>query len=354
MFVRNAGKTDDGYRGDFLVEFNVKIMKQNVRQPTVRLAGVSKLIETNIFVPGSRGASMRSGYENTHADRPDAELSGIRRKVAVPEGGVPSAARRPAFLRAISRLRTSLPALTEEDERSLQDAALPETSYKANAELVSEGDASDRLHLLTEGWAYRYMLDRDGSRQIVALALPGDFANLDMLMHPKPDFDVRTLTPVKVISVSAEQALSLARQHPGIGLMFARLALIENRILSQWALGLGRKAAPQRLAHLFCELEVRTGGDGSDGSVIKIPLLQEQLADIIGITSVHVNRTLRYLHDEGLIERDHRSITFPDMDRIHAFCDFNPAYLQIDSPKLPARCSMAGGADHGSPSNDAR
>jgi CRP-like cAMP-binding protein len=108
------------------------------------------------------------------------------------------------------------------DRLALESVAQPLRSHPSGTDLVREGDTTDSLLVLTEGWACRYKTTRDGSRQIVALIVPGEVANLDTLMFGRPDFSVRSLTPVKTVAIACEDALVLADTHPGIGRTLTR------------------------------------------------------------------------------------------------------------------------------------
>lgn len=201
----------------------------------------------------------------------------------------------------------------------------------ADASLGREGEATDQLHILIEGWAYRYKTTRDGSRQITALILPGEAANLDALVFNRPDFGIQLLTPATVVSIPCRDAVRLSDEHTGIANGFTRLALRENAILSQWAFSLGRKAALQRLAHLLCEVSARLGGKSvGNSATFSMPLTQELIADALGLTPVHVNRTLQVLRSEGLVETHLRSITLSDIQRLRQLAEFDQAYLHRD------------------------
>lgn len=213
------------------------------------------------------------------------------------------------------------------DRHALEAAAQPLRPYPAGIDLVTEGHTTDRLLVLTEGWACRYKTTRDGSRQIVALIVPGEVANLDTLMFDQPDYGVRSLTPVKTVAITCEDALALAASHPGIGRTLTRLALAENAILRQWALCLGRQSARQRLAHLLCELGERLVPGAESGISFELPLTQEQIADALGLTPVHVNRTLQQLRNDGLVETSSRTISLPDISRLRDLAGFDATYL---------------------------
>lgn len=215
-----------------------------------------------------------------------------------------------------------------EERFAVEALAQPPREVRAGGDIVREGEVVDRLYLVTEGWAYRYKTTRNGTRQIVALLIPGDLANLDTLMLSRADFGARTLTAAKVVAISCDDMLTLATYHAGIGKTLTRLATVENSILSQWALCLGRMSAQQRLAHLLCELGERISPNQAHNSFsFNLPLTQEQLADTLGLTSVHVNRMLQGLRSEGLIESAARTMTFPDISRLRDAADFDAGYL---------------------------
>lgn len=215
-----------------------------------------------------------------------------------------------------------------DDKLVLEAVALPERTVRSSSDLFLEGNAPDLLYILTEGWAYRYKTTRAGDRQIVALIVPGDIANLDTLMFGRADFGVRTLTEGKVVAIPCAELLAVASYHGGIAKVLTRFALIENAILSQWALCLGRMSAQQRLAHLLCELGERLAPERrDDGMSFDMPLTQEQVADTLGLTSVHVNRTLQHLRTEGLVETAGRKVRFPDVARLRDMADFDARYL---------------------------
>lgn len=226
-----------------------------------------------------------------------------------------------------------LAAFEEPEERlAVQAVARPAQSLRANADLFREGDEPNQLHVLVDGWACRYKTTREGCRQIVALILPGDVADLDTLMFGRSDFGVRTFTPATFVPIPCDDALALVSHHAGIARVMTRLALIENAILSQWALCLGRMSARERLAHLLCELGERLFPDGArDGMSFDMPLTQEQIADTIGLTSVHVNRTLQLLREEGLVETQSRTASLPDVARLRDLAGFDGAYLHNGS-----------------------
>jgi two-component sensor histidine kinase len=198
---------------------------------------------------------------------------------------------------------------------------------RAGQELVRQDSLPDSIYVLSEGWAYRSITMRGGARQIPTLVVPGGVCNLDNLLFERADFAVHSITKATVFALPRRQALTLVSEHPGIGRAFMSLALAENVILSQWAVGLGRRSAEERLAHFLCELAVRVGTSESGGISFPFPLTQELVADVLGLTAVHVSRVMRRLRDAGLMTSAERTVMIADIDRLRSFASFDPSYL---------------------------
>ena len=226
---------------------------------------------------------------------------------------------------------------------------------RAGEELVREAEPASTIHFLAEGWACRFKVTRNGHRQISTLLVANDVCNLDGLLFGRLDYGVRMLTAGKVWSLPRERALELA-EYPGIARSFTWLGFVENAMLAQWALCLGRQSARERVAHLFCELSVRVGSTDDEGVVsFDLPLTQEHIADVLGLTPVHVNRTLQQLRTEGLLTSTMRTIAIPDIAELRRVADFTPFYLHVrdannDPDTLPTPRSNARAA----PSADLR
>jgi CRP-like cAMP-binding protein len=200
----------------------------------------------------------------------------------------------------------------------------------AGTELVSEGSPTNRLFVLEQGWAVRTLTTADGGRQITAIYVPGDLCNLDCLLFETSGYGIRTVTGAVVSSISRDGALALMAEHPDIAHTYARLGLIEIAVMNQWMVGLGRRLAQRRLAHLLCELCVRCGAeDQSTG--FTIPLTQETLGDTLGLTGVHINRCLQSLRSEGVLMSGVPTVTILDFKRLKAIAAFDPTYLHVET-----------------------
>lgn len=216
-------------------------------------------------------------------------------------------------------------ARLNEEQRQHLSAAMQTRQVAAKSTLVEEGGDSGVIYLMASGWAFRHQTRRSGSRQIVGLVLPGDVCNLDALAFARADYGVRMLTSGTLLAIAREDAIGLGARHSRISELFGHLALLENAILCRWALCLGRLSAQERLAHLLCEIAARLGCEGA-GS-FDLPLTQDQIADTLGLTAVHVNRVLQQLRGQGVIAISGKSMTILDYLGLRAIGDFDPAYL---------------------------
>jgi CRP-like cAMP-binding protein len=184
--------------------------------------------------------------------------------------------------------------------------------------------------------AYRQKITGDGARQIIALHLPGDALDFQNLYLKVSDHSVQMLTRGDVATVPRTELQELARARPAVGHAILIKTLVEASIFREWVLNVGRRKARERMAHVLCELGSRMDAIGmADEHGYELPMTQEELADTLGLTPVHVNRTLKLLEAEGLITRNRRSITFPDWERIREAADFNDRYLHLDM-QVPA------------------
>lgn len=239
---------------------------------------------------------------------------------------------KPSYPEAVPTLARSrigaAPFLSPDEREALRQCIATKRTVRAHAEVVREGDLGDRLYFLLEGWACRFRTTRDGRRQIVALLMPGDLCNLTTAMSGRSGSGVRMLTAGSVALVHRERLHALARDFVGIERALAWLAVANVATLEQWMLGLGRRSARERLAHLLCELAVRVGDDRRVGEIaFDMPLTQDHLADVLGLTPVHVNRTMQQLRAEGLITSSPRRTIIPEIAALRDVGDFEPRYL---------------------------
>lgn len=201
---------------------------------------------------------------------------------------------------------------------------------KAGAHLVREGDRPDESRLVVSGLAFRHKLTGDGARQIVSIHVPGEVIDLHNSFLDVADHNVQALTDVEVALIPREVLRELNAAHPDVARGMLTEALIDASILMEWLLNVSRRDAKTRLGHFICELalRLRAAGVGEPASY-SVPLTQDQMADALGMTQVHLNRMLMALGERGLIERDRRSVHILDWQALVDFSDFAPRYLHL-------------------------
>ena len=195
---------------------------------------------------------------------------------------------------------------------------------------IREGDPPSRCALLVSGYAFRQKLTGDGARQIIALHIPGDILDLQNMFLDVSDHNVQMLTRGEVADIPREALEALVLERPLVGRACLVSTLVEASIFREWVLNVGRRDSRSRVAHLLCEFALRLEAQGlAKDHSYTLPMTQEQLADATGLTAVHVNRVLKGLQADGLIERDRRRLRFPDWRRMRDVADFNQRYLHL-------------------------
>jgi len=172
---------------------------------------------------------------------------------------------------------------------------------QAGQGIVREGDASSTLYTLLSGWAFRYRTLSDGRRQIFNFLLPGDFIGLQHQLGQASPHGVEALTDVSLCAFPNERLWDIYRSHPGLGFDIAWLCAHEELIVDENLLSVGRRSAAERIAMLLIHLYKRAesvGLGGPDG--VPFPLIQQHIADALGLSLVHTNKTLKRLQAMGL------------------------------------------------------
>ena len=222
-------------------------------------------------------------------------------------------------------------ALTEEDREAIRSLPFSLKTLEAQTYTIREGDAPTQCGVLVSGFAFRQKLTGDGTRQIVALHIPGEALDFQSLFLDVADHNVQTLTRAEVAFIPRQELQELARSRAAIGHAILVTILVEASIFREWVLNVGRRDSRTRTAHLLCEFAMRLEAQGlTQDYGYNLPMTQEQLADALGLTPVHVNRTLKALEADGLISRTGRQVSFPDWKRLRDAGDFNQRYLHLE------------------------
>jgi CRP-like cAMP-binding protein len=197
--------------------------------------------------------------------------------------------------------------------------------------LVWDGDKPQHCCLLMSGYAYRHKHAGNGGRQIVSIHMRGDVVDLQNSLLGTADHNVQMLTAGEVALIPVEAIRDIAFTNPTIGMAMWYETLVEGSIFREWVLNIGRRDARTRIGHLLCEFAMRMEAvDLGEHTNYELPITQEQLADAVALTPVHVNRTLMKLEKDGLITRTKRMITIVDWTELVKVADFQPRYLHLN------------------------
>ena len=218
-------------------------------------------------------------------------------------------------------------------------AEKPERHHRGG-DLICEGERPVALQLLLSGWACRYKSLADGRRQIVGLLLPGDLCNLHVTLLQSLDHSIGLLTDADVVAIDPDQIMALGAK---VEKALDCSVLADEAILREWLTTIGQRDACARVGHLICEIRYRLKAIGQvdERQAFDFPLTQEDLGDTIGLTPVHVNRMMKRLRDEGLVETGRRRLRLPDPARLAALSGFDPAYLHLDERQARAEGSAS-------------
>jgi CRP-like cAMP-binding protein len=220
--------------------------------------------------------------------------------------------------------------LTDEDRRILDKLVAKPHRIGPREDIISEGEEPDSVHLVMEGFACRYHILPDGKRQIMAYLVPGDICDFHVAILGEMDHSIGTLTACSLVDIPHETVHDITTNHPNLNRAFWWATLVDEGILREWLVSLGRRSADQRLAHLFCELLIRLQTVGlADHNSFEMPLTQEELADTLGLSNVHVNRMMQELREKRLISTNGRRLTIGNVARLQEFAEFNPNFLHL-------------------------
>lgn len=242
----------------------------------------------------------------------------------------------PTFEKMIRRLERRSP-LDQAGREALLSLPYATRSLPPSGHIVRDGDRPDHVCLLLGGFAHRYKLTGEGGRQIISIHMASEFVDLQNGLLSFADHSVQTLTPVEAAFIPRRAIEELMLGHPAVSRALWIDTLIDASIFREWVVNVGRRDSRARVAHLLCEFSLRMEAAGlATNHHYELPMTQEQLADAVGLTSVHVNRVLKQLGEEGLISRDRRSIVIEDWKRMRQAGDFSERYLHHDAVRSAA------------------
>jgi CRP-like cAMP-binding protein len=221
--------------------------------------------------------------------------------------------------------------LSAEDRAAIMALPFTVRMMERGQFIVRERELAMHSGLMLSGYSVRSKMTANGSRQIVAIHMKGELVDLQNSMLKVADHSVQMLTPGKIAMIPRDEIIRLTLDRPTVAHAMWIDTLVDASILREWIANVGRRDARTRVAHILCEFAVRlrVGGLGAD-THYELPMTQDQLADATGLTSVHINRTLKGLEKDGLIERPNpRAISIGNWRKLAEVGDFDTNYLHL-------------------------
>ena len=221
--------------------------------------------------------------------------------------------------------------LTEDDRAAIMALPFSLRCYDPGKHIIKDRAISADFQALVSGFAIAYKTTSDGFRQIVGFLLPGDIINIQHMRLIDDDCSVQATMPCMVAVIDETLIRNLMSKRLTISNAIMASALIEASISREWIVNIGRRNARARIAHLFCELATRLDPCGlAQGQAFKLPLTQQQIGDAVGLTAVHVNRTIKGLIKDSILDQGQHLISFPNWDLLKKVAGFNDRYLHLD------------------------
>ena len=199
-----------------------------------------------------------------------------------------------------------------------------------NRDFVRLGEKVDHACFVLEGLVGRFGQNREGARQISAVHLPTDMVDLHSVVAPHACSALQALTVSTILRVPHAALREAARRHPAIAEAFWRECVVDAAVLAEWVVNVGRRTARARIAHLLCEVACRVERRSRPSGRFAFPATQVHIGDMVGLTSVHVNRTLQDLRKDRLIDMRRRTVEILDWDGLAEAGEFEPDYLLLD------------------------
>lgn len=237
----------------------------------------------------------------------------------------------PSTLQSLVEKLSYRSKLDAEDRAAILALPFKVRLVERNHFVVREREQASHSCLMLSGYSVRTKIVGPGNRQIVSIHMKGEMVDLQNSLLKTADHSVQMLTASKVALIPRQDIIDVVINRPNVGLAMWIDTLVDASIFREWVANVGRRDARTRIAHLLCEfsLRLKSAGLGEDGQY-ELPMTQEQLGDATGLTAVHVNRTIKALEAEGLINRTNpRSIYIGDWRKLAETGDFDSNYLHM-------------------------
>lgn len=218
--------------------------------------------------------------------------------------------------------------LSSADKSLLHELENSPTGVQAGQSLWQENDKASEFCTISHGWAYSYRNLSDGSRQILEVFLPGDIVGLREFAFSQRLAGVMMIDDGTVCHFPHRRLTEIFRQSDTLTSILFAIASRQQALLTERLVSLARRSAHEKLAHFLYEMYLRLLQTGAyDDGHFRLPLSQEQIADALGLSTVHVSRTFSAFREEGLVLRERHKVTLLDPDALARVAEFDSRYL---------------------------
>ena len=227
-----------------------------------------------------------------------------------------------SHLRVLTLRFSALAPLSEAENGLLRGLAGAARSYPPFRDV---GAAGPPLRIVVAGWAVQRRRLASNQRQIVSLRLPGDFVTPPAQLPLTPSCAVTALTELETVDAQPLADALAGPAYPGLAQAVRAMAHRDYVLLGDQIMRLGRQTPVERFAHLMLELRERLGQVGlAEGGCFALPLAPQVLADVLGVSVVHVNRAMEQLRRDGLLDMRDGTVTLLRRDRLQALAGWTP------------------------------
>lgn len=221
-------------------------------------------------------------------------------------------------------------SFSAEERAAILELPFTPRQITANRDFVQRGEQVTHSCFVLEGMVGTFGQSRNGARQITSVFMNGDMIDLQTVVLPEAMSAFQALTTTTILQIPHSALRKAGHRFPNLAEAFWRECVIDASIINEWVVNVGRRDARSSMAHLFCELACRSGtATPENGHRFAFPVTQNHLSDMLGLTPVHVNRTLKGLREDRLLELSGRMVEILNWDRLAQVGDFDPTYLQL-------------------------
>ncbi|MGY2991804.1 CRP-like cAMP-binding protein [Mesorhizobium sp. URHB0026] len=207
-------------------------------------------------------------------------------------------------------------ALSDAEKALLAEAMTLERHFAVGQDIVASGARPAYSTLILDGLAARYKVLESGGRQFTSLQVPGDFVDLHAFLLKTMDHGIVAMSPCHVMFADHSRLRAITEEAPHLTRLLWLDTLVDGAIHREWIVAMGRRSKTSHLAHLLCELFVRLQVvQRTNGMSFHLPLSQAELADVLGLSVVHMNRVIGALRKVGVVNWANHTVTILDWHR---------------------------------------